>query len=325
MTEIVAVGGGTGTPVVLAGLKKNPQHHLSAIVAVTDDGGSTGRLREEFGWLPVGDLRQCLAALADGESSDEMFNLLFYRFGGKGGLKGHNLGNLILTAFEDIKGSPGKAVAAVAKIFRAQGAIYPVTENIADLIIDYRDGSQATGEHVLDDHTRGGKTITKLSLSQTSQLYEPAKKTLLTADLIILGPGDLYGSLLPHSLVKGFNQALAKSTAKFAYIVNLMTHYSQTHQMSANDHLTEVTRYFGRQPDYVVVNNGPISPELLKLYATEKEYPVKNNLSDNGPTKIIHGDFVAQVAIRLDSNDEVRRSLLRHDADKLATCLTGLI
>jgi 2-phospho-L-lactate transferase/gluconeogenesis factor (CofD/UPF0052 family) len=126
-------------------------------------------------------------------------------------------------------------------------------------------------------------------------------------------------------LVKGFNQALAKSTAKFAYIVNLMTHYSQTHQMSANDHLTEVTRYFGRQPDYVVVNNGPISPELLKLYATEKEYPVKNNLSDNGPTKIIHGDFVAQVAIRLDSNDEVRRSLLRHDADKLATCLTGLI
>src|SRR3972149_7641952 len=111
MNQIVTVGGGTGTPVVLKGLKQNPQNKLAAIVAVTDSGGSTGRLREEFGFLPVGDLRQCLAALADGETSDEMFNLLFYRFGGDGGLKGHNLGNLILTAFEDIKESPGEAVA----------------------------------------------------------------------------------------------------------------------------------------------------------------------------------------------------------------------
>ena len=244
MAKITAVGGGTGTPVVLKGLKQNPDHQLRAIVTVTDSGGSTGRLRKEFGFLPVGDLRQCLAALADSELSDEMFNLLFYRFGGQGGLKGHSLGNLILTAFEDIKESPGKAVEAVAKIFRTRGKIYPVTEDIADLIIDYQDGSQAIGEHILDDHTSGGKTITKLSIDQSSKIYNPAKKVLLDADLIILGPGDLYGSLVPHALVKGFNQALKKSSAKFVYIINLMTHYSQTHQMNAHDHLKIITRYF---------------------------------------------------------------------------------
>jgi uncharacterized cofD-like protein len=325
MIKIVAVGGGTGTPVVLEGLKQNPDHDLGAIVAVTDSGGSTGRLREEFGFLPVGDLRQCLAALADSELSAEMFNLLFYRFGGKGGLRGHNLGNLILTAFEDIKQSPGEAVAAVAKIFRVKGSIYPVTEDIADLVIKYQDDSKAEGEHILDDHTTGGKTITQLSLSQACRLYEPARKALLAADLIVLGPGDLYGSLLPHALVKGFNSALRQSSAKFAYIVNLMTHYSQTHELSANGHLAEVSKYFERQPDFVVVNNGPISPDLLKVYATEKEYTVVDDLPHNGATKVIHGDFVAQVDIKLDSNDEVRRSLLRHDATKLAASLEQLL
>ncbi|OGJ37451.1 MAG: hypothetical protein A2383_00305 [Candidatus Pacebacteria bacterium RIFOXYB1_FULL_39_46] len=325
MAKIIAVGGGTGTPVILRGLRKNSNHQLSAVVTVTDSGGSTGRLRQEFGFLPVGDLRQCLAALADNQLSDELFNLLFYRFGGKGSLKGHSLGNLILTAFEDIKKSPGEAVATVAKIFRVQGNIYPVTEDIADLVIKYDDNSQVIGEHILDDHTTGGKTIAKLSLTQKTRLYQPVKTALMEADMIVLGPGDLYGSLIPHSLVEGFNQTLQQTSAKFVYVINLMTHFSQTHQMSANDHLNTVTQYFKRQPDYVIVNNGAISTELLRVYATEKEYPVENNLPNNGMTKIIHGDFVAQVSIKLDSNDEVKRSLLRHDADKLAAQLEKLI
>ena len=325
MNQIVTVGGGTGTPVVLKGLKQNPQNKLAAIVAVTDSGGSTGRLREEFGFLPVGDLRQCLAALANGGTSDEMFNLLFYRFGGDGGLKGHNLGNLILTAFEDIKESPGEAVATVAKIFRAQGDIYPVTETVADLVADYEDGSQQIGEHFLDDHTSGGKKITKLSLTKPSQLYSGAKTALESADLIVLGPGDLYGSLIPHALVDGFNQALKNSKAPFVYIVNLMTHYSQTHNMTAKDHLDTVAHYFQRTPDVVVVNNGPISEELLKAYAVQKEYPVKDDLPNNGGTKIIHGDFISQVKIQLNSNDEVKRSLLRHDENKLMESLEKIL
>lgn len=323
--KIVAVGGGTGTPVVLEGLKKNPANQLTAVVTVTDSGGSTGRLRGEFGFLPVGDLRQCLAALASPEVSQEMFNLLFYRFSGNGGLKGHNLGNLILTAFEDIKQSPGEAVETVAKIFRAQGNIYPVTETVADLIADYEDGSQQIGEHFLDNHTVGGKKITQLALTQPSSLYLKAKTALLEADLIVLGPGDLYGSLIPHALVGGFTKTLQQSPAKFAYIINLMTHYSQTHNMTANDHLAAVAHYFGRMPDFVIVNTGPISDELIKAYAAQKEYPVTDDLPANGTPKIIRGEFVSQVKIQLNSNDEVKRSLLRHDADKLAQSLEKLV
>ena len=325
MANIVAVGGGTGTPVVLKGFTQNSQHHLTAIVAVTDSGGSTGRLREEFGFLPVGDLRQCLAALAKADISDEMFNLLFYRFSGNGGLKGHNLGNLILTAFEDIKQSPGEAVAAVARIFRAQGDIFPVTETVADLVADYTDGTQQVGEHFLDDHTKGGKTVSKLSLTQPSVLYPKAKQAIESADLIVLGPGDLYGSLIPHALVIGFNEALKNSKAPFVYIVNLMTHYSQTHNMTAKDHFETVTRYFGRTPDVVVVNNGPISEELLKAYAVQKEYPVQDDLPNNGMAKIIHGDYISQVKIQLNSNDEVKRSLLRHDENKLVESLEKIL
>jgi uncharacterized cofD-like protein len=325
MAQIVAVGGGTGTPVVLQGLKQNPKNNLTAVVAVTDSGGSTGRLRDEFGFLPVGDLRQCLAALAADDISEELFNLLFYRFSGNGGLKGHNLGNLILTAFEDIKKSPAEAVAIVSKIFRTRGKIYPVTEMVADLVANYEDNSQQVGEHILDDHTQGGKKITKLSLTQPCQLYPPVAESFQAADLIVLGPGDLYGSLIPHSLVTGFNQALKQSPGKFVYIVNLVTHYSQTHDLTANDHVQIVTKYFGRSPDFVIVNNGPISETLLAAYAAQKEYPVKDDLPNNGATKIIHGDFISQAKIQLNSNDEVKRSLLRHDATKLAQSLEQLL
>lgn len=323
--KIVAVGGGTGTPVVLEGLKHNPENQLSAIVVVTDSGGSTGRLREEFGFLPVGDLRQCLAALADNDVSEELFNLLFYRFGGNGGLRGHNLGNLILTAFQDIKKSPAEAVAAVGKIFRAKGNVYPVTEAVADLVAEFEDGTKKIGEHFLDDHTLGGQKIVKLSLTNPTPLYEKARTALLEADLIVLGPGDIFGSLLPHALVDGFSETLKQAPGKFAYIINLMTHYSQTHNMTAQDHVDTIAQYFGRKPDFVLTNNGVISEELLNAYAAQKEYPVKNDLADTGETKIIEGEFVSQVKIQLNSNDEIKRSLLRHDAAKLATALEALL
>lgn len=323
--RITAVGGGTGTPVVLTGLRKNPENQLTAVVVTTDSGGSTGRLRKEFGFLPVGDARQCLAALANGGVSEEMYNLLFYRFGGQGELKGHNLGNLILTAFQEIKKTPGEAIEAVAKLFHAQGNIYPVTEDIADLVVKYEDGTQEIGEHFLDDHTIGGKKITELSLTAPSKLYEKAKHALLETDLIVLGPGDLYGSLMPHALVEGFSETLQQSSARFVYIVNLMTHYSQTHNMSAADHVSEIVRYFKRTPDIVLVNDGLIPQTLLEAYSKQKEYPVKDDLQETADMKVIRGDFVSQMEIQLNSNDEVKRSLLRHDADKVAQSLEKLL
>lgn len=321
--KVVTIGGGTGMPVVLEGLKHNPEIELTAIVTVTDSGGSTGRLREEFNFVPVGDLRQCLAALADPDLSQEMFELLYYRFGGNGGLKGHNLGNLILTAFEDIKKSPAEAVAAAAKLFRTKGNVYPATETVADLVAEFEDGTKQTGEHFLDDHTKGGKKIVKLSLTTPSPIFAKAKDAILEADLIVVGPGDLFGSLIPPALTEGFQEALTASRGKFAYIVNLMTHYSQTHDLSAQDHVDAIAHYFGRMPDYVLMNNGAISPELLEAYGAQKEYPVVDDLATD--SKVIRGEYVSQAEIQLNSNDEVKRSLLRHDSKRLTEALEQLL
>jgi uncharacterized cofD-like protein len=265
-TKIVVVGGGTGTSVVLSALKQLPNVELTAIVVVSDNGGSTRRLRDEFGFLPVGDLRQCLAALADGDNQTAVRDLLLYRFHKGTGLAGHNLGNLILTALEDMKETPGKAIETAGQIFRIKGEVYPVTEEVVQLQITYQDGTTLVGEEFLDDAKLGGKTIATISLTPPAKLYEKAETALLEADHIILGPGDLYGSLLANAVVGGFAETLQKSKAEFSYIVNLMTHFSQTHQMTAADHVKMVTKYCGRQPDRIIMNRGDISPTVLAAY-----------------------------------------------------------
>lgn len=320
----VIIGGGTGSSVVLTGLKDTPGIELTALAVVTDSGGSTGRLRDEFGFLPVGDLRQCLTALSDGESQEDIRKLLLYRFSKGNGLQGHNLGNLILTALEDIENSPGKAIETAGKIFGIKGKVFPITEVDTHLVIKYEDGTTLIGEHFLDDHSRGGKKITSLSLSQPAPLYEKARKTLIEADTIIIGPGDLYGSLLPHSLVKGFREALSQSKGKMVYIVNLMTHYSQTHNMTAQNHVDTIAQYFGRYPDVIIINDGKIAPEILSAYALEKEYPVEDDLETKKreyPATVIRADLISQVIAQQDTQDAITRSLLRHDPVKLAQIL----
>lgn len=321
MKNIVVIGGGTGTSVVLSGLKKTSDAHLTAIVVVTDSGGSTGRLRDEFGFLPVGDLRQGIVALADGKNQDTIRQLLLYRFKKGEGLKGHNLGNLILTALEDIKDSPGKAIEAASKIFHTKGKVYPVTEENIELIIHYQDGSKKVGEHFLDDHQNGGKKIKKIAITKPAKIYHKASKALKNSDLTVMGPGDLYASLLPNTLAQGFSDAIKSSSSKFVYVVNLMTHYSQTHDMSAMDHITEITKYTGRKPDVIIMNNGEIPPKLLQSYADQKEFPVADDIDDQKFEKVIRDDFVSKVTVEQQNNDTVQRSLLRHDKAALAKTL----
>ncbi len=325
--KIVIVGGGTGTSVVLSGLKQTKQCQLSAIVVVSDNGGSTRRLRDEFGFLPVGDLRQCLAALADGNNQAAVRQLLLYRFSKGAGLVGHNLGNLILTALEDVSKSPGEAVETAAKIFRCRGAVYPVTEANVQLVIEYDDGTIKIGEEVLDDPSQGGKKIISIKLSPKANLYHKAEIAIQKADHIILGPGDLYGSLLPNALVNGFPGALQKSKAQFIYIVNLMTHYSQTHDLTASDHINAVTKYCGRQPDVVIINSGDIATTLRKKYQLQHEYPVVDdtNSANFSGIKIIRDDYVSKVIAQKTAADQIERSLLRHDSTKLTNTLLELI
>lgn len=329
--KITVVGGGTGTSIVLAGLKKNKVFDLSAVVVVSDNGGSTGRLRDEFGFLPVGDLRQCLAALTDGDLQREISKILLYRFEKGRGLKGHNLGNLILTALEDLYPSPGQALEIATQIFRINGQVYPITEADVQLKIQYQNGETKHGEKTLDDPKNGGKKIDSIDLQPPATIYSKAAATLEEADGVIMGPGDLYASLLPNTLVDGFSEALQKNKkrgGKFIFILNLMTHFSQTHQMTAQDHINEVEKYCKRQPDIVIINNAVISPKIQKLYAANQEYPVIDDLGNNSKKSamtILRQDLLSEVLIEQKNNDEVPRSLLRHDRRKLRSIIEKII
>lgn len=322
---ITVVGGGTGTSVILSALKKNQQIKLTAIVVVSDNGGSTKRLRDEFGFLPVGDLRQCLAALADGSNQELVREILLYRFKKGDGLTGHNLGNLILTALEDLHASPGKAIEVATQIFRIRGTVLPVTEQVTQLKITYADGTIMEGEEHLDDPALGGKTIQQLSLSPKATLYSKAEQALSTAETIILGPGDLYGSLLPNTLATGFTEALKKSPAKFVYIVNLMTRFTQTHNMTAANHVETVVRYAGRVPDVIVLNTEGVPEKILAKYAEQNEFPMIDDLAAweklHPKTQVIRGDFLSKVIAVPIPGDALERSLLRHDGEALAQVL----
>ncbi len=323
--KIVVVGGGTGTSVVLSALKNVPGLDLSAVVVVSDNGGSTGKLRDEFGFLPVGDVRQCLAALANGKNETAVRELLLYRFAKGSALNGHNLGNLVLTALEDLSDSPGEAIETAGKIFGVKGAVYPVTESIVQLEVTYEDGSKLVGEKNLDDSQFGGRTIDHVALVPAAPLYAKARKALLNADQIILGPGDLYGSLLPNAAATNFPATLRANSGQFIYIINLMTHFSQTHNLTATGHIEAISRHCGRVPDVVIMNTGKVPTAILKAYEEQHEFPLVDDLADwhqqHPQTQIVRGDFIAKVMTEKIPGDKLARSLLRHDGDELQKAL----
>jgi len=317
LQQVVVIGGGTGSYVVISGLIKYlPQ--ISALVTVADSGGSTGRLRDEFGFLPVGDLRQALAALAQEKDQAIIRDVLLYRFAKGSGLEGHNLGNLILTALQDLTGSTSKAVELASKIFRLHGHIYPITTQNVDLVIEYTDGTFIVGEHHLNPNQGGGKKIKQVRLSPRAKIYQKAKESIESAQVIIIGPGDLYASLLPNLVVSGCKAAFAKTKAKIIYNVNLMTSFTQTHQMTARDHVDEIERHIGRPVDYVIVNNAPIPEKIIQAYQKQQEYPVIDDLDNSEATRIIRAPLIKTTQMKQTAKDEIVRSFLRHEPQALA-------
>jgi uncharacterized cofD-like protein len=320
--NIVVIGGGTGTHTILRGLKRyQKQVNLSAIVTMADSGGSTGRLRDEFGYLPVGDVRMALAALAsDKDGHEELLRELFlYRFDKGNGLSGHNFGNLLLVALTDILGSEEEAIRAAARVLRVQGSVIPVTTEKVNLVATYQDGVTTIGEHIIDEpeRSRHSYRITSLSVTPSSTINPRAEEVLLDADLIVLGPGDLYTSVLANCVIDGVADAIRHSTAKVVYVSNLMTKVGQTTGMGVAEHLVEVARYIGTYPDYVLINTTPLPKELLKRYEEDGEYPVSFNLEAD-VTTIIPADLLAGEVITTAAGDVLRRSLIRHDSRKLA-------
>ena len=322
--KITVIGGGTGSFVVLRGLKNYPVD-LTAIINVTDSGGSTGRLRSEFGFLPVGDLRQCLAALAD-DGDDALIKLLTYRFNRGRGLAGHNLGNLILTGLRDLYGSEPKALEKASSIFKITGRVLPVSLFQATLGVVYENGKKVLGEHAIDQpEFGGGLKIQEVFLKPEIKVYKGAADAIIDCDMIVLGPGDIYTSTVPCLLVGGIKTAIKKSKAKVCYVVNLMNRYSQTHNFKASDYLREIEKYLDRKIDVTVVNTSRIPKRVMSSYLAEKATVPNDDLKNEKGLKVIRGDFVRRSVIAKASGDILSRSFFRHDEDKLARALIKIL
>jgi uncharacterized cofD-like protein len=327
--QIAVIGGGTGTHTVLRGLKRYQKRvDLSAIVTMADSGGSTGRLRDEFGYLPVGDVRMALAALAsDIDEHEELLRELFlYRFDKGNGLSGHNFGNLLLVALTDILGSEERAIEAAARVLRVQGNVVPVTTEKVNLVAKYEDGVILVGEHLIDEPPtdRCSKRIVELSVTPAATISARAEAVLLSSDLIVLGPGDLYTSVLANCVIDGVPDAIRHSAAKVVYVCNLMTKAGQTTDMGVAEHVSEIAKYIKRIPDYVIVNTAPLPTDLLARYAEDAEYPVVFNY-EGGECKVVPADLLAGEIVETASGDVLKRSLIRHDPRTLARKIMDLI
>ena len=327
--RLVTIGGGTGTHTVLRGLKQYQNRvDLTAVVTMADSGGSTGRLRDEFGYLPVGDVRMALTALAsDIDQHEELVRELFlHRFAKGSGLNGHNVGNLLLVALTDILGSEEAAIRTAGKLLRVQGRVLPVSTDQTDLIATYSDGVVVTGEHQIDEPSpdRLDHQITNLAVSPGVYATKRVRTAISQADLVVLGPGDLYTSVLANVVVPGVETALRDTTARLVYVSNLMTKQGQTSGMGVAEHLEQVTKYIGRTPDVLLVNVTRLPSELLSTYAADQEFPVHFNYEAD-TTRVIPADLLASETIATKAGDTLKRSLIRHDSDKIAQKLIGLL
>lgn len=327
--KLVAIGGGTGTHTALQGLKQyQKQLKLAAVITMADNGGSTGRLRDEFGQLPVGDARMALAALAsDVDHHEELLRKLFlYRFDKGEGLSGHNFGNLFLVALTEILGSEEEAIRAAAKVLRVEGSVYPMTNQPVDLVATYSDGVIVTGEHDIDEpaEDRKKERITHLAITPDVHITERAERAILDADAILLGPGDLYTSVLANIVVPGVKDALRHTNAKIIYVCNLMTKVGQTTGYGLHDHIAEIARYAGRHPDYVFANETQLPEDLLERYAEQGEFPVALDY-EGSDSQIITTDLLASEGVDPKSGDVLKRSLIRHDSRKLARQIMELL
>lgn len=320
---ITVLGGGTGTFVVLSGLKKYPID-LGVIVSMMDSGGSTGRLRDQLGVLPPGDLRQCLVALSD--APDLWRKLFLYRFD-SGDLKGHNFGNIFLSALEKVSGAYDEVLEAAEQILHLKGEVIPVTYEKTHVSAMYENGVQIDGEDTIDENTHEKSKIKNIFLQPAVSANPKAIARIVQSDYLIIGPGDLYTSIIPIFLVEGIKKAIGESRAKIIYIMNLMTKSGQTTSYTAKDHIRDLEKYMGKAIDIVIVNNGNISRDILEWYEEHDEKPVLNDIVGNKQISltIIQENLTNGSRFVKDKADAINRTILRHDEEKLAKVLNSLI
>lgn len=325
--RIVSIGGGTGLSTLLSGLKKHartgtdrpetggPAVEITALVTVTDDGGSSGRLRRDFDILPPGDIRNCMTALSEDE--DLLSQLFQYRFAGGRGLKGHSFGNLFLTAMHQITGDFAHAVKLSSEILAIRGRIFPATSSNVTLEAVLADGSVVRGESKISKSRRPIEQI-RLHPGDCDPLPE-ALEAIKAADLITLGPGSLYTSIIPNLLVKGIPKAIQDSQALKAYFVNLMWQPGETINFAASQHLEAIHKHAGQTfIDCIVLNSAAIPLALRRRYARAHVKPVENDLKRLADlrVKVVTADLIP--------SSESADQKVRHDPGALAEVVIDL-
>lgn len=301
--KVVVLGGGTGLSTLLRGLKQFPID-LTAIVSVSDDGRSTGRLREEFKTPAVGDIRQVIVALSETEPLFQQ--LINYRFNTTSDLNGHTVGNLLLTAMTNITGNLSNAIESLEKVFNLKGKVLPLTEDNITLVAIMEDGSVAEGEHNI---TGSNKKIKRIYYKEKPIVTPEALEAIKNADLILLSMGSLYTSIIPNLLCKDLVDTIGISRAKIMYACNMMTQPGETDGFDVYDHIKTLNSYLGkRNVEIVITNNGKIEKELIKKYAVlEQKDPVKLNRKKLNGIELIEDNFVV-----------VEDEMIRHNAVKVA-------
>lgn len=326
--KIVVIGGGTGTFTILSGLKKYPQLDISVIVSMMDDGGSNRVIRDEFGLLPTSDLRQCMVALAGSDSDETLRKLFTYRYENGVGISGMTFGNLFMAALTDIYGGDQKkAIEETCELLGVKGKIIPVTFEKTNLVATYENGKQILGEHEIDEPCKdiGKSKIADLQVFPKILVNKDALTAIRTADLIILGPGDFYTSILPNVVVDGIAHEIVKSHGKVAFVMNLMTKHGQTIGFKASTFVSEINKYLGKDPDIVLINSTKKIPSsILKKYEAEKAELVWDDLKKT-KIKVVRKQLIANKVYKKSKSDKLVRSLIRHDSEKLAKAIVEIL
>lgn len=301
--KVVILGGGNGLSTLLRGIKNFPVD-ITAIVTVSDDGKSTGKLREEFNIPAVGDIRRVLVSLAETEPLvEELFN---YRFQTTSELNGHTVGNLLLTAITNIAGNMSDGIESLSKVLNLKVKVLPLTEDNCTLMAEMQDGSIVDGEHNITEYDG---VIKEVFYKEKPVLTPETMKAIEEADLIVLSMGSLYTSIIPNLIVKEMIEQIDKSHAKIMYVCNIMTQPGETDNFKVSDHINTLNKYLGkRKVDTIIVNNGSITPEIIEKYSVlEQKDPVILDKENIDPSvKIIECDLV-----------DTSSGVIKHDVLKL--------
>ncbi len=318
MINIVTIGGGSGQFVLLSGLRDLENINIKAVVSMVDSGGSTGRLRDELGVLPPGDILKCVLAL----SPDREYarKILQKRFRSENRLNGHNAGNMLLSILSQYAGSFPDGIKALGEVLDIKGEVLPVTTDKATLVAELTDGSYLYGESAIDvprgnQREKIKKTYLVPHHAERIKVYPPVLKAIKQAKYIVIGPGDLFTSIIPNFLISEVREEIKKTKAKIIYVVNVMTKFGETDNYLGEDFVYDLEKAMGRKVDYVICNSGVLAKNVLKEYKKQKAELVKMHCDKKWNGRMVIRENIIST----------QGGIVRHDEEKLATIIEEII